>query len=76
MKRRTKPHKKLKRRRAVTSEPYPIGQYVKISKKRYKKILKKNKGKTFHIGEGHDWVTIRVMNKKIRKALIKTEIKL
>lgn len=76
MKRRTKPHKKLKRRRAVSAESYPIGQYVKISKKRYKKVLKKIKGGTFHMAEGVDWVTIRVMSKKIRKALIKTEIKL
>jgi len=73
MKRRRFP--KLKRRKSIKDKPYPIGQYVKITKKLYKKILKKNNGKTFHMAEGHDWVTIQVMDKKIRKVLIKNDKK-
>lgn len=67
--------KKLTRRRTRRSSHYHygIGCYVQINKRRYRKLLRFLDCGRFHTTEGAWGFTVKVINERVREALIKTE---
>lgn len=55
----------------LDTDSYYIGSYAKVTRKQYNKIRKRIGIGRFHIKEGTDYFVIKIIDKKIQKAVRK-----